>query len=108
VKGAALQTRSLLSIDFHISPIADLKHWHFLSAAGMDSVTVTDRSLSGACTSAGTCATAADLAGLRPEDSRAMYLHARERRRLFEAYADVTSLPLLSLSRLDRGWAALR
>jgi len=102
---AALLTRSLLSIDFHISPIADLKH--FLSVAGMKDVTVADRSLSGACSSVGTCATAADLAGLRPEDSRAMYLHPRERRRFFEAYADIPSLPLLSLSRLDRATGGL-
>ena len=43
---------TLWSTDFHISPIADLKH--LLSRFG---VRVIDKSLSGACSSKGTCAT---------------------------------------------------
>jgi hypothetical protein len=76
---------TLLSIDFHISPIWDLKH---LLSASFPAARVSDRSLSGACGRPGTCATPATLAVLRQGDvDHSMHLSPGVRREFFGAYA---------------------
>jgi hypothetical protein len=77
-------SRSLLSIDFHISPIQDLKH---LLARHFSGVAVEDRSLSGACGRTGTCAHAGNLLVLRQGDvDNSLHFGGAVRRAFFEAY----------------------
>ena len=78
--------RTLLSIDFHISPIQDLKH---LLKSSFPGVTVADRSLSGACLRTGTCATDDNLKVLvRGDVDNSMYFGISRRQEFFEAYRE--------------------
>ena len=76
----------ILSTDYHIGPIADVKH--FLAIAFPDAATVTDLSLSGACASKGTCATAGQLSVLKAGDVAGIYATSQLQRQLFAAYAE--------------------
>ena len=78
--------RTLLSIDFHISPIKDLAH---LLKSSFPLVRVEDRSLSGACGRTGTCATPQNLLVLRQGDvDNSMHFGGATRRAFFEAYRE--------------------
>ena len=74
---------TILSIDFHISPIADLKH---VLSLGFPGVKVEDRSLSGACVRMQTCASASNLAVLRGDVGHSMHFGEVVRHEFFEAY----------------------
>jgi len=77
---------TLLSIDFHISPIQDLK---YLLKGHFPGVVVSDRSLSGACSRTGTCANPSNLAVLRQGDvSHSMYFGSGVREEFFNAYCN--------------------
>ena len=86
IKAASVDIKAtLLSIDFHITPIADLKHVISLAFQG---VKVEDRSLSGACGRTQTCAHAGNLAVLRPGDvEHSMHFGGAVRREFFDAYS---------------------
>jgi hypothetical protein len=81
---------SLLSIDYHISPIADLKD---LLRRHVPSAVVVDRSLSEACERAGTCATSRTFRMIRRGRRPSMYLTPAARRAFFAAYTDVRAAP---------------
>jgi hypothetical protein len=82
----------MLSTDYHIGPIADVKH--YLSTTFPGNITVTDLSLSGACGLTSTCARADELAVLRAGDTAGIYASRELKRALFDAYANAPSLPL--------------
>jgi hypothetical protein len=84
VKASEIQAK-LLSIDFHISPIADLK---YVIGMAFSNVHVEDRSLSGACVRTKTCATDTNLAVLHQGDvDNSMYIKAAVRNEFFTAYS---------------------
>ena len=74
----------ILSTDYHIGPIAEVKH--YLATTFPGAATVTDLSLSSHCE--GNCATADQLAVLKPSDNEGMYATSGLQRRLFSAYAN--------------------
>jgi hypothetical protein len=77
----------LLSTDFHIGPIADLKY--LVSKFFQDKVIITDMSLSGACTRANTCARQEDLKVLIQGGwEEGIYASSNTKRRFFESYKD--------------------
>jgi hypothetical protein len=77
----------LLSTDFHIGPIADLKY--LVSKFFKDQVFITDFSLSGACTRANTCARREDLKVLVQGGwEEGIYASSLTKRLFFESYKD--------------------
>lgn len=88
--GDASPAVSLLSIDYHISPIADLKD---LLRRHVPNAVVVDRSLSEACERAGTCATSRTYRMIRRGRRPSMYLTPAARRAFFAAYTDVRAAP---------------
>lgn len=89
---ASIRT-TLLSIDFHISPIMDLTHQLGLRFPG---ARVIDRSLSGACGRTRTCATSESLAVLRAGDvDHSMHFSMPVRQAFFDAYRSQSAPPLV-------------
>jgi hypothetical protein len=78
---------TLLSTDFHVGPIGDLKG---VALAHPElRLSIVDLSLSGACKHAGTCATPATLKVLRQGDpGHSLYVSDEVRLEFFEAYRD--------------------
>ncbi len=74
----------MLSTDYHIGPIADVKH--YLSTTFPGAVTVTDLSLSGACGLTNTCAKPEQLAVLKWGDTSGIYASKELKRDIFTAY----------------------
>lgn len=77
----------LLSTDFHIGPIADLKY--LVSKFFKEQVHITDYSLSGACTRANTCARREDLKVLVQGGwEEGIYASSSTKRLFFDSYKD--------------------
>jgi hypothetical protein len=82
---------TILSTDFHISPIADLKDIAAKLATRVH-VNITDLSLSGSCSRSDTCAPPGSLAVLRHGDwEGGIYASAEAKRAFFTEYASVDS-----------------
>lgn len=89
----ALRPLRIISTDFHISPIADLKDIISTRLAGED-VTVKDLSLSGACGRQGTCARPDELKVLQQGQwEKGIYATTATKREFFSAYATDPWLP---------------
>lgn len=73
---------NILSIDWHISPIADLK---LIASMFFPSVEIFDYSLSGACHSVHTCA-GEKLKVLTPDVSHSLYLNLDTKIKFYEVY----------------------